>query len=77
MGTSPCGSATHSDHQVPWLWPVHPSASVSFHCLPPQAAFRLQSSSAERDLGALAGTKLVMVRHGVEVHRYPKLHEEN
>lgn len=74
MGTSPCGSATHNDHQVPWLWPVHPSASVSFHCLPLQAVFRLQSSSAERDL---AGTKLVMVRHGVGAHRYPRLHEEN
>ena len=44
--------------------------------LPPHAAFWLESSSAERDLGVLVGTKLTMARHGMEGQWYPGLHEE-
>lgn len=46
-------------------------------CQLPLSASTSSTLAADRDLGAQAGTKLVRVRHGMEAHHYPRLHEGN
>lgn len=67
----------HNDHQVPLAVTCVP---ISI-CQPPLPASASSILAAEQlcrqGPGAWAGTKLVMVRFGMEAHQYPRLHGEN
>lgn len=68
-----CGSATHT------VTTRFSGCDLCTHQHLPASTVCLykQHSGCRQGLGAQAATKLVMVRHGMEAHQYPRLHEGN